>query len=431
MKCKLMHKTIPVISFECDDVSGTITKLYDVYNENHLPVCVMHTNDVIDRHDLNRWWMSRAIPMSRDGLTDILHALEINAATPLITKNYGLSLSDQYWICPEDMNISWDKVNFFDNSFSEDFGDVLMGLKGNTDDIDFMSPDITSGGWLKKKWKIVQEELVLLKGGSKPFRQEPFGEVFASMVMEQLGIPCVHYSLTTIDDKPYSVCKDFINKDTELVTAYEITESKKKPNHVSIYNHYVDCCKERGIDNIQDFLDKMITLDFIILNEDRHLNNFGLIRNANTLEYISPAPIYDSGSSLWFNFSDMRIKADTKDITCKPFKNSHSEQIKLVSSFDWLDFSKLKHIDEELSEILKKSEYITNERRDKICGALSERIDILEGVAKQKVKYTPVHSTENDVTKDVAYSGHTYLNGKPMPKPVPENNPDDEDEPNY
>ncbi len=41
----------------------------------------------------------------------------------------------------------------------------------------------------------------------------------------------------------------------------------------------------------------MIVLDYIIANEDRHLNNFGLLRNAETLEWYGFAPIYDSGSS--------------------------------------------------------------------------------------------------------------------------------------
>ena len=45
----------------------------------------------------------------------------------------------------------------------------------------------------------------------------------------------------------------------------------------------------------------MIVVDFIIANEDRHLNNFGLVRNANTLEWIGVAPIFDSGSSLGYD----------------------------------------------------------------------------------------------------------------------------------
>ena len=42
----------------------------------------------------------------------------------------------------------------------------------------------------------------------------------------------------------------------------------------------------------------MTVMDDIMLNTDRHLGNFGLIRNAETLEWIGPAPIYDTGNSL-------------------------------------------------------------------------------------------------------------------------------------
>lgn len=45
----------------------------------------------------------------------------------------------------------------------------------------------------------------------------------------------------------------------------------------------------------------MLVLDYLIVNEDRHLNNFGLIRNAVTLEWIGTAPLYDNGNSMWFN----------------------------------------------------------------------------------------------------------------------------------
>jgi len=35
-----------------------------------------------------------------------------------------------------------------------------------------------------------------------------------------------------------------------------------------------------------------------MLNEDRHLNNFGVIRNVENLEWIDTAPIFDTGQSL-------------------------------------------------------------------------------------------------------------------------------------
>ena len=87
----------------------------------------------------------------------------------------------------------------------------------------------------------------------------------------------------------------------------------------------------------------MIVIDYIIANEDRHLNNFGLIRNAETLKWIGVAPIFDSGSSLGYDKLAPQIISKRK-ITCKPFKNSHEEQIKLVSSFDWINFDALKDV---------------------------------------------------------------------------------------
>lgn len=45
------------------------------------------------------------------------------------------------------------------------------------------------------------------------------------------------------------------------------------------------------------------------MNEDRHLNNFGIIRDVNSLEWISVAPIYDNGESL-------KITYDNDDELC-------------------------------------------------------------------------------------------------------------------
>lgn len=42
----------------------------------------------------------------------------------------------------------------------------------------------------------------------------------------------------------------------------------------------------------------MIVLGCLSFNEDRPLNKFEVIRDAETLEYISTASIYDSGTSM-------------------------------------------------------------------------------------------------------------------------------------
>lgn len=405
MKCKLMHKNIPVAAVEFDEVTGVFTKIYDVINPSHLPVGVTAINGAADRRELHSWWLARAIPASRSGLKEALERLNVSTAAEMLGKSFGLNLSDQYWILPEEIKLDWHEVNFFENDFSEDIGNILIGLKSDSDDINYMSPDSASDGWLKKKWRIVDGDRVLFKAGSGSYRQEPYNEVLATAIMKRLGIPCVEYSLTLIGDKPYSVCKDFITADTELVTAHNILKSEKKPNNRSLYEHYIDCCKERGISDIQHTINQMLTLDFIIVNEDRHLNNFGLIRNAETLEYLCAAPVYDSGTSMWFGTSTQSIKAGAREIDAKPFKTKHSDQIKLVTDFDWLDMDKLKGIDDEFFEILKTSGQMDDERKDVLCRMLNARIDILKNTIEKSVKYINIQAIGEEVEEDIAYSG--------------------------
>lgn len=44
-------------------------------------------------------------------------------------------------------------------------------------------------------------------------------------------------------------------------------------------------------------------LDFILANEGRHLGDFGVIRNLDTLEWESVCPVFDTGRSLNTNVS--------------------------------------------------------------------------------------------------------------------------------
>ena len=76
----------------------------------------------------------------------------------------------------------------------------------------------------------------------------------------------------------------------------------------------------------------MIALDFIITNEDRHYGNFGILRDPVTLKVKGFAPMFDCGASLGFKTSTVWIN-EGYDLRSKPFKITHSDQIRLVHSF--------------------------------------------------------------------------------------------------
>lgn len=406
MICTLMHKRLAVADLELDDATAFIQKINTVYAPAHLPVGVLPGNGIVDRAALNEWWADRSIPASRSGIREALETLDIASTRLLLLRCYGLSLSDHYWICPKDSDLTWDRVNFFENPFSDDMGDVLFGAPKKDADFDFSSPDNTSDGFLKKRWKIINGKRCLIKGGSNPFQQQPFNEVIASHIMQRLNIPHVDYSLIWNDGYPYSVCEDFITPDTELVSAWRVMKTQKKSNSHSVYQHFLTCCQSLGVTNIVSALDQMLVLDYIIANEDRHLNNFGLLRNPETLEWIGMAPIFDSGSSLGYDRIASRMGMD-HDTVCKPFKKRHDEQLRLVSSFDRINFSALSDVEELIRKTTSTSgesaiDFISTDRVEAMIRSVEKRIQVLHELALSHQPTDIADTVENDVEENIA-----------------------------
>ncbi|WP_296585367.1 HipA domain-containing protein [Ruminococcus sp.] len=407
MNYTLMHKNIRVADIEIDEDTGVIIGIGDIYAKEHLPLGVVHPlrhKEIIDKAALNKWWTGRSIPASRMGINDALETLGIYNTELLLTKCLGLSLSDHYWVRPADSDMTWESVNFFDNEFSDDIGDVLFGTAGKSIGFNYSSPDNTSDGNLQKRWKIIDGKRCLLKSGSAPFRQQPINEVIASIILDRLCIDHIPYTLTWIDDKPYSVCENFVSKDTELVSAARLMQIRPKSNDENGYLHFVNVCSELGFD-IVPMLDRMIVFDYIIANEDRHFGNFGLLRDADTLELKGAAPMFDNGTSLWYDKLTSQIPS--ADITCKPFKKTHGEQLKLISDVSWLDLSKLDGIEDEISEILsdeKIRKFIDHERANMIVSQIRKRIDRLSEIVMTSREAQDISSTENDAGEDEAES---------------------------
>lgn len=385
MDAILMHKEMPVVDIEIDEASGVILGIGAIHHSEHLPIGISVQNGRVDRAELNAWWTERSIPASRSGIKEALEELGILNTKALLLRCYGLSLSDQYWITLKNSVITWQSINFFDNPFSDDVGDILFGENKHKDVLDLSSPDNTSVGDLKKRWKIIDGKRCLVKGGSTPFRQQPFNEVIAAKIMELLAIPHVDYTVVWDQGVPYSVCADFVTHDTELVPAWRILKTIKKSNSDSLYQHLLKCCSALGIQNVIPFLDRMIVLDYIIANEDRHMNNFGAIRDANTLEWIGMAPIYDSGSSLGFDKLPQQMKSE-KNVECKPFKSRPIEQLGLVTNFNWIDFDRLEASANIIAEVFydnHASEYIDDTRIVSIQESVKRRIEVLKMRAAQ------------------------------------------------
>jgi hypothetical protein len=385
---------MPVMDVKIDDYDKIIVSIGNIYNEHHIPVGVIGKKSV-ERGLLNEWWTGRKIPASRPGLEEALERLQVRTEKDLVLKGFGLSLSDQYWIRPIGTNVQWDDINFFEHDFSPDVGNAFFEKqdKQSSEKMDLLSPDNTSDGWLKKKWIIQGGKRLLVKAGSAPYYQEPANEVIASSIAKKLGIPHIAYRLITDGDRPLSVCENMINSDTELISAWNIMKTESARNDRSRYQHCMVSHEKIGIKDMPSYLEKMLVLDYIIVNTDRHLNNFGSIRNAETLEWHGPAPLFDSGTSLWHNQDVDQISA-VREMESKPFRNRHSDQIKLVTNFNWIRFDKLKGIEEEFADVLGKAGCMKKERIKALCVALKTRITHLERDINNKTRIKRIKQDE-------------------------------------
>ncbi len=118
-----------------------------------------------------------------------------------------------------------------------------------------------------------------------------------------------------------------------------------------------------------------------VYNGDRHLNNFGIIRDVNTLQWLDVAPIFDNGQSLnieYYDEEEMHILGERKLFyEIKPF----DEIIKVVKDIKRIDVSKLEGMPEWFDNLLHEYQDITgysDNRINKLCTLLNRQINKLK-----------------------------------------------------
>ncbi len=390
MKCILMNKNTQVLEVEYNEEATYFEKIYKVYNINYAPYSLKclyekdNTNDIVFRSSLSEWFKGRGIPSFRDKLDLLLHRLNIEAPSELLDKAFGLSLSDQYWLKPADEEISYNDINFFDNDFSyAEFREASLSKNSNdiTTKLALISPNNTTDGMLRKAWIIEDNIRYLLKGGYKNEILQPFNETLASEICKRLGFNHVTYSIDIYKDMVVSKCPCFITKDTELIPAYQIMKNIPKSKSVNDYEEYINVLNNHGLKDARTSLENMFILDYLIMNEDRHLNNFGIIRDVNTLEWIIMAPIFDNGQSLnitYYNDDELCVTGEGRFFyQVKPF----DEIIKVVRDIKRIDLSKLEGIVEWYNDLLHMYQYITgisDSRINSLCLLLNNQINKLK-----------------------------------------------------
>lgn len=393
MKCILMNKNTEVLVAEYKSSIASFTEIYEFLNIDYAPL-ILKKSYFNDKEkflgELSKWFRDRGIPSWRDKLDLLLIRLNIDSPEELLTKSFGLSLSDQYWIKPFNSDIKYDDINFFDHDFdSADFLEATF-TNSNLSNISVNSlktPNNTTDGMLKKTWIIENGRRYLLKGGFRNDIMQPFNEVLASMICDRLGFNHVTYTLDVIKNKIVSKCECLTNKDTEIITAHQIMYGVPHHNNILDFEEYIKILEENNIENAREKIENMYILDYLIMNEDRHLNNFGVVRDVNTLKWLDVCPIFDNGQSLniaSYNEEEMVVNGEGRLFyTVDKFDNI----IKVVKNIKRIDISKLDNIVEEFENLLHKYQNITHmsdNRIYRLCILLSRQINKIKEIIENQ-----------------------------------------------
>lgn len=351
-----------------------------------LPLSVL-----MEQEGLTKWWARRSVPVSQDGVAQMLRDAGYSSTSEYLTANLGLSLNDYYWIKPVDSRLRWKDVSLFSNDFSA--GRLVAYENEDTDNsIPHYSPNSSLQGDVEKTWTIRDGERVLVKGNSGMLSTQSLNEVFASMIYQKQGYDnYTDYQLIHINGKPYDFgccSRDFSSEQLEFVSAYDVVCSEKKRGDTSTYEHFINVCAEHGIDKdtLRHDLEMQILTDYVMSGQDRHLNNIGVLRDAETLKFLRLAPIFDSGGSFFCGSQFPKDKKEMLYISINSFCSREKDMLAKVRDKGILDIGRLpstKELRTLYERDTKASGYVT----ESICNCYEEKINLLSELQHGKNPY--------------------------------------------
>lgn len=251
-----------------------------------------------------RWLSTRAIPQNRRFATELCRSLGLSAndRSGILAVSKALSLNDSYWIAPANSPETFAEYNLYDNGFSTVLAAVAYtGVVSDQRGLTPTSPELTTNGALRKAWRIEENGARRLYKGSTDDHGE-YGEArvefLASQIAEAMGLNAVHYGLSQWDTASQSVCCTCDCFCTPEVSYVPQALAFGQSSHTAAVKSYL----RWGLPHFEAYASMMV-FDALIYNTDRHLTNFGVLRNSLTGELLGTAPMFDNGRSLFFNLA--------------------------------------------------------------------------------------------------------------------------------
>lgn len=267
---KIMSTDIPVATIKNGVVVDKNEKLAPLFFNRCDNVSAWLKGRAIDSHRANSRLLKKALRLQNKD--EISTVLAVNAVT----------ITDNFWFCEDGSDLTWDDVRFKENYFDS------LALCGDPDSFNqkpSRTPELTNIGSYEKCWRLIDSAWWMYKSGNE---NELFSELFICKLGSSLGFDMAYYEM----DDGYIRTKDFTENGRYNFESAE-----------SLVGDDEDYCKNFDVfysisENLAEDYLKLIYLDTICMNMDRHTKNYGVLRDPKTGNIVKLAPNYDNNIAL-------------------------------------------------------------------------------------------------------------------------------------
>ena len=287
----LMSKNVKLAQIDFD------TMLFEVFRPDLMPFALRGNN--VTLFTVRDWMNDRVLNLSRSNAKKIISACGYDQKDriAMCCACKGLSLTDCYWLKYEQDTTTWEEVNLYKNSLSSAVATIALtgeyvSISGKP-----RTPELTNGGSYAKCWKRHKDGIYLYKSGSlQGTGKEHLVEVLCSDLLDTVDVEHIKYTLTETDGKQVSCCKNMTDENISICDMNYIFGYFNRNNKQQDLNRFL---------NNSPLYWKMLIIDYLIYNDDRHSGNWGVYFNANTGAILQLHPLFDHNLALDLHISGM------------------------------------------------------------------------------------------------------------------------------
>ena len=322
----------------------------------------------------NDWLSDREIPITRDNYQ--MYIENGKNARQWLFENNGFSFNDCYWFESEQEILYWENIKEKLNNL-----DTFYNVK--TDGI-YKGYNATLGGQLEKYWFKDGNKVRLCKKHSLNLDILSVREIIASTIYrnQEYNNYC-HYNFVYHHNGEIAgcACDSFTSKDMELISAYDLLSEYNMTQVDDVWEKIAELAEKYGLPKqvTSNYMDMQAMVDFLISNRDRHERNIAFLRDAETLQIISPAPIFDNGSSAYYEGAKPEGLYNT---TVNGLYRTEMECLQHVSNFSLLDI-KLLPPREAIEGLYNKCENLSQSRKEFLLDMYESKKELLAELQMQ------------------------------------------------